>query len=126
LFREAIGRRIPLLTTNLIIAEVHRLTLHRAGVEAAAKALDRIGASSSLAIHYATANDHEAALRWLESLRERPTTYTDAVSFSVMNASACTHVLGFDGNFAAAGFPLWRGWSGPRRNRTAAALSGSG
>lgn len=109
MFRVAIERRIPLLTTNLIIAEVHRLTLYRAGVRAASKALDRIGASSSVTVHYATADDHSAAVRWLESLGERPATYTDAVSFVVMKASACSHVLGFDADFTAAGFSLWRG-----------------
>lgn len=108
MFRYAIEQRIPLLTTNLIIAEVHRLTLHRAGAQAASKALDRIGASSSVTVHFATADDHTAALRWLERLGERPTTYTDAVSFSVMHASACTHVLGFDEDFVAAGFSFWQ------------------
>src|SRR5690606_1060734 len=100
--------RIPLLTTNRIIAETHRLTLHRAGVEAAFKALDRIRASSSVTIHFATADDHAAALRWLDRLGPRRVTYTDAISFAVMEASSCTHVLGFDGDFAAAGFSLWR------------------
>jgi len=35
--------------------------------------------------------------------------YTDAVSFAVMAASRCRHVLGFDQDFAAAGFMLWKG-----------------
>jgi predicted nucleic acid-binding protein len=39
----------------------------------------------------------------------RPITYTDAVSFAVMEANGCSHVLGFDQDFAAAGFMLWRG-----------------
>lgn len=109
LFRAALERRIPLLTTNLIIAETHRLTLFRAGAEAAFKALDRIGASASVTIHFATADDHPAAVRWLERFGSRPVTYTDAVSFAVMEATACSHVLGFDGDFIAAGFSPWRG-----------------
>jgi predicted nucleic acid-binding protein len=109
LFREAIAERIPLLTTNLIIAETHRLTLHRAGIEAAMKALDRIAASASVTVHFATAEDHSAAIRWLGRLAPRPTTYTDAVSFAVMETISCRHVLGFDEDFLAAGFSLWRG-----------------
>ena len=109
MFRKALDDRIPLLTTNLIIAETHRLTLHRAGVEAATKALDRIAASASATILFATADDHFAAMRWIERLGPRPTTYTDAVSFSVMETSACRYVLGFDEDFTAAGFSLWRG-----------------
>ncbi|MEX2126057.1 MAG: hypothetical protein WD795_19360 [Woeseia sp.] len=46
---------------------------------------------------------------WLERLAPRPITYTDAVSFAVMASGRCKHVLGFDEDFAAAGFELWRG-----------------
>jgi predicted nucleic acid-binding protein len=31
------------------------------------------------------------------------------VSLAVMEATRCSHVLGFDQDFAAAGFTLWRG-----------------
>jgi len=108
--REALRRRIPLLTTNLVIAEIHRLTLFRAGLPPALLALKRIDASANVAIHFESADDHVAARRWLERLAPRPITYTDAVSFAVMEATACDHVLGFDQDFAAAGFTLWRGW----------------
>jgi predicted nucleic acid-binding protein len=84
------------------------LTLFRAGVQAAARALDRIDASPSVAVHFATAEDHAAARRWIERLAPRPVTYADAVSFAVMDAVGCTHVLGFDRDFEAAGFERWR------------------
>ena len=109
LFRLAVSRRTPLLTTNLVIAEVHRLTLFRAGLEPAVRALDRIDASSIVTVHHATADDHVAARRWLERLAPRPITYTDAVSFAVMERTGAHHALGFDQDFAAAGFTLWRG-----------------
>jgi predicted nucleic acid-binding protein len=107
-FRDAIERRIPLITTNLIIAETYRLTLFRAGIQPAMRALERIDASKSVTIHFATTGDHVAARRWLERLAPRPVTYTDAVSFAVMEATRCGHVLGFDEDFAAAGFELWQ------------------
>jgi predicted nucleic acid-binding protein len=107
-FRIAIERRIPLLTTNLVVAEIHRLTLFRAGREPALRALERIDASPSVSIHFATSDDHLAGRGWIERLAPRPVTYTDAVSFAVMEATKCTHVLGFDQDFAAAGFELWR------------------
>jgi predicted nucleic acid-binding protein len=109
LFRDALSRRIPLVTTNLIIAEMHRLTLFRAGLEPAMRALDRIDASASVTIHFATADDHAAARRWLERLAPRPTTYTDAVSFAAMEATRCDAALSFDDDFAAAGLKVWRG-----------------
>ena len=95
------------MTTNLVIAEIHRLTLFRAGREPALRALERIDASPSVTLHFATSDDHVAARRWLERLAPRAITYTDAVSFAVMQATECTHVLGFDQDFAAAGFELW-------------------
>ena len=107
-FRAAIEQRIPLVTTNLIIAEIYRLTLFRAGREPALRALARIDASPSVTVHFATSDDHLEGRRWLERLAPRPVTYTDAVSFAVMEATKCTHVLGFDQDFAAAGFELWR------------------
>jgi len=107
-FRAAIERRIPLITTSLVIAEVHRLTLFRAGIQPALRALDRIDASSSVTIHFPSVDDHLAGRRWLERLAPRPTTYTDAVSFAVMAATACSHALSFDEDFAVAGFELWR------------------
>lgn len=105
-FRAAIEQRIPLVTTNLIVAEIYRLTLFRAGRDPALRALDRIDASPSVTVHFATAEDHGSARRWLERLA-RPVTYTDAVSFAAIEATKCTHVLGFDEDFAAAGFELW-------------------
>jgi len=103
-----LSRRIPLLTTNLIVAETHRLTIHRAGVQPGLRALERMDASRGMRIHFATSDDHGAARRWLERLAPRPITYTDAVSFAVMERIRCRHVLGFDHDFVAAGFTLWR------------------
>ena len=109
LFRAALSRRIQLFTTNLVIAETHRLTLFRAGLQPALRALERLDASKGLTIHFATSDDHAGARRWLQRLAPRPITYTDAVSFAVMELSRCRHVLGFDHDFAAAGFTLWQG-----------------
>jgi len=108
LFRDALSRRIPLLTTSLVIAETHRLTLFRVGVQPARRFLELIDESPGVAIHFPAAGDHAAARGWLERLGSRPVTYTDAVSFAVMEATGCGHVLGFDHDFAAAGFTLWR------------------
>ena len=108
LFREALRRRIPLATTDLVLAELHRLTLFRAGVQPALRALDRIDQSPSVTVHFAAAEHHAAARRWLERLAPHPITYTDAVSFAVMEGLRCRHALAFDHDFTAAGFELWR------------------
>lgn len=85
------------------------MTLFRAGFEPALRMLDRIDASPGVTVHYATAADHARGRQWLERLAPRRITCTDAVSFAIMTAMKCGHVLGFDEDFAAAGFELWRG-----------------
>jgi predicted nucleic acid-binding protein len=109
LFHEAVRRGMSLVTTNLVIAEVHRLTLFRLGFNIARRTLDLVDASRRTTIHFAGSEDHKAARKWLQRLAPRPVTYTDAVSFAVMEATGCRDVLGFDADFAAAGFTLWRG-----------------
>lgn len=112
LFREAAARRIRLLTTNLIVAEVHRLLRTRVGGRAATRVLDRFEASPLTLIEFATAEHHRAARVWLERLADRTIGYTDAVSFAVMEATRCAAALSFDREFERAGFRLWR--AGPR------------
>lgn len=83
-------------------------TLFRAGVEPALRLLDRIDASSRVIVHFPGAENHAAARRWLARLTPRPVTYADAVSFAVMEVTGCSHVLGFDADFEAAGFVRWQ------------------
>ncbi len=109
LFRDALRRRARLITTNLVVAEVHRLLLFRAGVQAASAALDRLASSPALTLLFLTADHHDAARGWLRRLAERRLSYTDAVSFAVMTASRCRNVLTFDQDFVFAGFRAWSG-----------------
>jgi predicted nucleic acid-binding protein len=108
LFRDAVGRRARLVTTNLILAEIHRLLLFRAGVEAASTAIDQLESSPALTLTFPSAEHHAAARAWLRRLTDRRLTYTDVVSFAVIAASRCQALLAFDQDFAAAGFRVWR------------------
>lgn len=107
LFRRAVRERTPLLTTNLVLAEVQRLLLFRAGIRAAAAALDRIEASALVRLVHATASHHTAGRAWMARLADQRITYTDAVSFAVIESEPCVGVLGFDRDFALAGFRFW-------------------
>jgi uncharacterized protein len=109
MFRAVATRRIRLLTTNLVLAETHRLLLHRAGIRPAMSALDRFEASSLLTIVFAGEVHHRAARAWLERLADQSISYTDAVSFAVMDATRCGGVMSFDHDFLLAGFRLWFG-----------------
>jgi len=77
-------------------------------VQPARRFLELIEASPSVTVLFPNAAHHAAARQWLERLAPRPVTYTDAMSFAVMAENGCGHVLGFDEDFAAAGFTLWR------------------
>ncbi len=107
LFRLAVGQRTSLYTSNLVLSEVHRLLLYRAGVRAASLALRRM-TEGGVQVVFAVSPHHAAAMEWLENLSSLPLTYADAVSFAIMGALKCTTVLGFDQHFPAAGFELWR------------------
>jgi predicted nucleic acid-binding protein len=106
-FREAARGRAKLFTSNLVIAEVHRFLLFRAGIRAAATALALIDGSQLVAVEHATAGHHQAALGWLRKLADQVITYTDAVSFAIVVATRCEAVIGFDRDFLVAGFRLW-------------------
>ena len=107
LFQRAAREGVPLLTTNLILAEIHRFVLFRAGIRAASAALGHIESSALVRIEFATAGHHRAALEWLGRFADQRFTYTDAVSFAVMRSARCRAVLGFDRDFAIAGFSFW-------------------
>ena len=107
LVREAIALRVPLVTTNLVLAEVHRLLLFRAGARPAMAAPTRIEDSKRMTIEFATALHHRRAREWLDKLADQTITYTDAASFAVMEALRCTDALTFDHDFLIAGFSRW-------------------
>lgn len=107
LFRRAIRERVELITTNLIVAEVQRFVLFHAGPRPAALVLERIHASPHLDVEFATRAQHDGALRWLAKLSDQHLTYTDAVSFAVMEERKCAAVMSFDSDFSVAGFTFW-------------------
>lgn len=108
IFRTIIGRREQLLTTNLVVAEVHRLILHRVGIRAAATALTRVSSSRRVRVVYPAAAHDAAARLWLGRLSDQVITYTDATSFAVMEAERCAQVATFDRDFTIAGFEIIR------------------
>ncbi len=104
MFRGCIRHKSRLITSQLVVAEVHRFLLFSSGIAAAAAALDKISASPSLTIEYTTLQHHRAAREWLMKLDDQVISYTDAVSFTVMAATRCEAALSFDDDFVIAGF----------------------
>jgi uncharacterized protein len=103
-FRAMVVSKRRILTTNLVLAEIHRLLLYRAGIQAAAAALEKIESSPLVEIAFADASNHQAAKDWIKKLQDHPVSYTDAVSFSVMKATGGSEALTYDRHFHIAGF----------------------
>ncbi|HMF39501.1 MAG TPA: PIN domain-containing protein [Polyangia bacterium] len=108
LFRRAAGHRVPLITTNLVLAEVHRLLLFRAGPAVASAALARVDDSDLVSVTFASQTHHQAARAWLAKLSDQKITYADAISFAVMDAERCRVAMSFDRDFWLAGYELWQ------------------
>jgi predicted nucleic acid-binding protein len=108
LFQRAVEGRAALITSSLVVAEVHRLVLHRVGIRAAAAVLGAIDGSAHLRLVFPNREHHLAARRWLQKLADQVITYTDAMSFAVMDAERCAAAMTFDRDFVVAGFDVWR------------------
>ncbi len=110
-FRTIVASKQRLFTTNLVLAEIHRLLLYRAGSSAAIAALEKIEASPLVRIEFATAKNHQSATNWLKKLNKLSISYTDAISFSIMEAAGCREALSYDHHFRGAGFKIFEGSS---------------
>ena len=104
--RREVGEGRRLVTSNLVLAEVHRLFVHRAGTLIARTVLDRILRADEIAVVHAEPRHHDGALRFLERLSDQPLTYADAVSFAIMKTERCRIALTFDRHFRMAGFDV--------------------
>jgi predicted nucleic acid-binding protein len=106
LFQEAIQRHASMITSSLVVAEVHRLVLHRVGIRAGAAVLDALDGSAHLRLVFPERSHHGAARRWLQKLPDQVITYTDATSFAIMDAERCSAAITFDHDFTLAGFQV--------------------
>jgi predicted nucleic acid-binding protein len=107
-FARATKERRLLLTSSLVVAEVHRLILYRADIRTARAVLGRMTSSRDVKIEDPAPALHASALAFLDRLADQPITYADAMSFAIMKAARCTIALTFDRHFTMAGFTMWR------------------
>ena len=108
-FARATRERRQLVTSSLVVAEVHRLVLYRTDARTARAVLGRLTSSRDVRVEHPAAVLHGPALAFLDKLGDQPVTYADAMSFAIMKALKCTIALTFDRHFAMAGFTMWRG-----------------
>jgi hypothetical protein len=108
-FARATRDRRALMTSSLVLAEVHRLVLYRAGIRAARAVLARMTTSREVRVEHPTVAVHEDAVLFLDRFADQSLTYADAMSFALMRATKCRVALAFDRHFDVAGFTTWRG-----------------
>lgn len=98
-----------LVTTNLVVAEVHVLIRRRLGYIQSERFLENVSNSPRIDVVYATRELESAAKDILRNYADQPFSYADAVSFACMRARGIQEAFAFDKHFAIAGFRLLPG-----------------
>ena len=111
--REAIAiinqiaeERLRPYTTNAILFEAHALIMSVLGIRAAREFLDDTDASSTVVIRVRAA-DEARAKQIIRQYDDKDFSYTDALSFAIMQRLVIRQAFTFDQHFAQYGlFPL--------------------
>jgi predicted nucleic acid-binding protein len=96
------GRRV--VTTNLVVAETHALTMRRIGLEAALAFVETVKEPPNVVVYSTPEVETKAVSDWLARYRDQDFSFTDAVSFAVMTERRITEVMTLDHHFEVAGF----------------------
>ncbi len=104
-YREWIEDGVPLVTTNLVVAEMQTLlTRFRGGAESV-RFLDSLYQDPTHTVVFVDRTLERAAVdRWLRRFRDKRLSLADAVSFEVMRLRKLRYALALDEHFAMAGF----------------------
>jgi hypothetical protein len=106
-----IGGNRLLVTTNLVIAETYILIRRTGGHEQAMRFLRSLRGSPRLQRVWSDATLESQAENILERYSDQNFSYTDAVSFVVMQEGGIEEAFTFDRHFASLGFRMLPGGS---------------
>ena len=98
---SGIGR---VISSNHVVGEMFTLLRRRAGHAAAIGFVDQLDRLPGLEVVHVDEATEREAWRWLHRHDERPYSFVDATSFSVMRRRRIREALAFDMDFTAAGF----------------------
>ena len=94
----------PLLTTNLIVAEMHVLVCRGRGAEAGLDFLDALHADPSHEVCYVERDmELDAIDRWIRPHRGVPLSLADATAFELARRRGVTRAFTLDRHFGLAG-----------------------
>ncbi|HKV51891.1 MAG TPA: hypothetical protein VJO52_11890 [Gemmatimonadaceae bacterium] len=106
-YDDLMRRRVPFVTTNLVLGEMHALVVRQRGAQSGCALLDAIYADPAYRVITSTRElEASAADRWLRPFRDHRFSLTDAVSFEAMRSAGITDALALDCHFEVAGYRL--------------------
>jgi uncharacterized protein len=98
------GGREPLIVSNHVLGEVWTFLRRRDSQGVAFRARRAIESSRFVEVVHLPVDLETEAWEWLDRHDERPYSFVDATSFSLMRRRGLLEALAFDGDFNAAGF----------------------
>lgn len=98
------GERV--VTTNLVLAETYALLLSRGHRLAAITFLETVRKAPNVVVTSTEEVEQRALKNWLMPFEDQDFSFTDAVSFAVMQERGIGRAVTFDAHFATAGFDI--------------------
>ena len=108
IFARAVADGVSLVTTTFIVAEAHALFLSRAGYSPARAFLTNVD-SSGITIIRPLLRDELRAREIIFRYRDKTFSFTDALSFAVMERLGISVAFTFDSDFRQYGFAAAQG-----------------
>lgn len=99
--------RVRLVTSSLVVAEMHTLVVRWRGAQAGCSLLDAIYSDPLYRVLSVSRElESEATDRWLRPYGDHDFSLTDAVSFEIMRIERIAEALALDRHFEVAGYRL--------------------
>lgn len=105
-YRRLVAASLPLVTTNLVVAEAHALIRRDGGHARAMRFLESLRTTTRVERIYSDVDLEERAERLLAQYADHAFSFADAVSFVVMQERGITEAFAFDRHFLIAGFSV--------------------
>jgi uncharacterized protein len=106
-YDDLVARKTSFVTSNLVVAEMHALTVRERGASDGCTLLDAIYADPLYRVVSVDRDlESDATDRWLRRFTKSKFSLTDAVSFEIMRRERITEALALDHHFEVAGYRL--------------------
>ncbi len=104
LYTDLIIRRLPLVTSDLVLVEIYNLLLRTIGIMPTINFANGLRTIPFLRILPVTSGDWEKAWKILEKYDDKDFSFTDCTSFAVMDRLRIKTAFTFDAHFIQYGY----------------------